>query len=381
MASNEIVIIPLHQPISHPCNYIEKTAKIISKKNQVIFFDYHFPYSWKNLFKKESFKKLISSFSDILSSEKIIYFRAPSILPLSRLNVIIDLNKKLGFWILSIFLWIFKKNVIVWQFYALISKKIFKKQFFIYDCIDYMNLDDETKKFFYEEKKLFETSDLVSFNSVGLLKKKVETNPVMAKKSIAVVCGCDNKLFDTKDLSKKPIQISQKTILFVGIFDYRTDMDLLHYIVKNNHDLKFIFIGPISENIKKEFYHVTKEKNVRYIGEKTKNELASYLKSANLGIIPYNSKSEFVKYSNPMKAYEYLSSGIPVVSTNILALKDYPKDIVYTTDDKKDFSRAIKRLLNNWNDKKTKSAKNIAEKNSWENKVKLMRKIINKSFS
>ena len=59
--------------------------------------------------------------------------------------------------------------------------------------------------------------------------------------------------------------------------------------------------------------------------KKRKNELPQYLKNCDLGIIPYETKHEFAKYSNPMKAYEYLASGLPVVSTKILALKDYPK--------------------------------------------------------
>lgn len=376
-----IIIIPLHLPLKYSCDYIDQTAKILSKKNTVILFDYYYPYSWKNLLKFNNLKKLSDSFSDILKAKKIIYFRAPAILPFSKFKIIINLNKKLGYWILSIFLWILKKRVIVWQFYPLISKKIFHKHIFVYDCVDNLNIKDHTRNIFLKEKQLFEISNLVGFNSKGLFQYKLKTNPILKNKSITTVCGCNNKLFHYK-IDKTPkelINIPQKKIVFIGVFDYRVDIKLLNYIVINNKNLKFIFIGPIGEKIEKDFYQIKKEKNVLYLGERKKDELPSYLKSSNLGIIPYDTRHEFAKYSNPMKAYEYLASGLPVVSTKILALEDYPKDIVYTTDNKEEFSQAIRGLIDNWDDKKITVAKDIAEKNSWKNKIASIEKIIIKN--
>lgn len=376
-----IIIIPLHMPLKYPCDYIDQTSKILSRDNTVIFLDYHFPYSWKSLLKFNNIRLLINSFFDIYKSKRIVYFRAPAILPFSKSEIIRTANKKLGFWILSVFLWMLKKKMIVWQFYTLITKKVFKKQFFIYDCIDYMNLEDETKKFFYQEKKLFKISDLVSFNSKALFENKLKTNPILKQKSIVTVCGCNNKLFDVK-IKKTPkeyINLNQKKVIFIGIFNFRIDAELLQYVVAGNRKIKFIFIGPILQTAPKEFKKILKEKNVQYLGKKGKNKLPFYLNKCGLGIIPYDIKSDFVKYSNPMKAYEYLASGLPVVSTRILALKDYPRDIVYTTDNRKNFSKAINRMINGWDNKKAKIARDIAEKNSWENKISLVEKFIIKN--
>lgn len=378
---NKVIVIPLHMPLGYPCDYIEQTAKILSKKNSVIFFNYNCPYPWKKLFIRKNLVALYDSFADISKFKKYTYFKAPSILPFSKFKVIIEINKKIGFWILSAFLWFMKSKVIIWQFYAVITKKIFNNQMFVYDCIDYINLTDETNSFFYKEKRLFRASDLVNFNSKALFKKKVEVNPILTKKSIITVCGCNNKLFNVeiKEIPKEFVNISQKKVVFIGVFNFRLDIELLRYIVNNNRGLKFILIGPIRKNVPKKFKEIIKEKNVLYLGEKEKNELPFYLNNCDLGIIPYDIKSDFVRYSNPMKAYEYLASGLPVVSTKILALEDYPKDIVYTTDNKEEFNQTIKRLINDWDEKKIAVAKNIAEKNSWENKIYLIEKFIIKN--
>lgn len=374
-----IIIIPLHVPLGYPCDYIDQTAKILSENNFIIFLDYHYPYPWKSLLNLNNLKTLTNSFIDISQSKKNIYFRAPSLLPFSKLKSIWNLNKKFGFFILSVFLWILKKKVIIWQFYPLFFKKF--DHIFVYDCVDNLNIIDHSKEIYYKEKKLFNISDAVFFNSRGLFEKKSKANSILKKKSIVTVCGCNTKLFHyiTNKIPKEFINILQKKIVFMGVFDYRVDVKLLDYIVIHNKNLKFIFIGQIDEKIEKEFFKIIKEKNVLYLGKKEKNELPQYLKNCDLGIIPYDTRREFAKYSNPMKAYEYLACGVPVVSTKILALEDYPKDIVYTTDNKKEFSQAIRRLMSDWNNEKITIAKNIAEKNSWKNKIKIIEKFINKN--
>jgi len=374
------VIIPLHLPLEYPCDYIDQTAKILSQNNSIIFFDYHCPYSWKSLLKFNNLKTLIDSFISISKSKKTIYFRAPSILPFSKSKIITDLNKKIGFFVLSFILWVLKKKTIIWQFSTLIRNKIFENQFFIYDCIDYKNSEDEDKKYFDDEAKLFKISDLVSFNSKRLYENKLKNNPILIKKSIITVCGCNNSLFQSKinKIPKEYVNITQKKVVFMGVFDQRIDIELLKSIIINNRSIKFIFIGPIRKNATKIFSVIVKENNVLYLGEKEKNELPQYFKSSNLGIIPYDVRDKLVEYSNPMKAYEYLASGLPVVSTKILALESYPKDIIYSTDNKEEFSKAIKRLIDNWDEEKRIKAKKIAEKNSWKNKIDLINKFINK---
>jgi glycosyltransferase involved in cell wall biosynthesis len=378
---NSTVIIPLHLPLEYPCDYIDQTAKILSKNNSVVLFDYFRPYSWKEMLNINNLKDFVNSCFNIFRSKRVIYFRSPSILPFTSSKKISNLNKKLGFFVLSFILRLLDKNTVLWQFSTLIKAKVFKKQFFLYDCVDYKNSVDATKKYLAEESEIFKISDLVSFNSEGLFNNKRGSNPILTGKSVVTVCGCNCQLFFTKTnkITHDFAKISQKKIVFMGVFDHRVDTKLLKYVVGDNRNKKFIFIGPIRKSVPKSFSNILKEKNVLYLGEKTKNELPDYLKKCDLGIIPYNAKTKLVRYSNPMKAYEYLACGLPIVSTNILTLNDLHKDIVYTTDDQIKFSHAIKRTIIDWNTKKSLIAKNIAEKNSWERKISIIKNHIAKN--
>ncbi|MEK7522999.1 MAG: hypothetical protein AAB569_05430 [Patescibacteria group bacterium] len=166
-----IIIIPLHLPQKYPCDYIDQTAKILSKKHSVILFDYYYPYSWKNLLNFKNLKKLSDSFSDILKSKKIIYFRAPAILPFSKFKSVINANIKLGFYVLSVFLLFLKRKIIIWQFYPLLLKKIVPNHIFVYDCIDNLNIKDHFEEIYHKEKKLFSISNDVFLIQEVFLRK------------------------------------------------------------------------------------------------------------------------------------------------------------------------------------------------------------------
>ncbi len=377
---NSTIVIPLHLPLEYPCDYIDQTARILSKNNSVILFDYFHPYSWKQVLTIANLRNLFDSLFGMRRSKKTVYFRAPSVLPFARFKQINALNARLGYFILSLILLIWNKRVIVWQFAPLIKSKLFKKQFFVYDCVDYVNSEDDRKGYLVEEEKLFRTSDLVAFNSAKLFDNKKRSNPITERKSVVTVCGCDYQLFVQRKAKIAPelVDIGQKMVALMGVFDHRLDAKLLAHAVKNNKNKKFILIGPIRKSAPKSLNEIIAAENVLYLGEKRKKELPLYLKKCHLGIIPYDTKNRIVKYANPMKAYEYLACGFPVVSTGILALKDLPKDIVYTTDDRAEFGRAIEKIAVDWNGEKTAFAKKIAKKNSWENKILLIEKAIHK---
>mgnify|MGYP000243219086 FL=1 len=376
--SNISIIIPLHLTLRYPCDYIDQTAKVLSKNYQVIFYDYYNPISWKKFFKKIQIKKFFLNLKKIKENRKndIILIKWPAFFPLARFPQITEINKKLSFFLFLFFLFLLRKKIFIWEFYPLITKKNIFTKFLIYDCVDYLDKKIYGDEIIEKENKLIKNCDFIAFNSKALYEKKISDNPFIKDKSINTFCGCDFNLFNIERKIKKEKKIK---IIFYGVLDYRINLPLLKYIIYKNKNYHFLIIGPIEKDVPSNFFSILKEKNVSYIKKLPKNKLIDYLKISSLGIIPYNTSYDFVKYSNPMKIYEYLATGIPVVSTKILALKNYPKDIVYTTNDKKKFSLAMKRLIYNWNEEKIKIAKKIAQENSWENKINLILKFIFKN--
>ncbi len=64
--------------------------------------------------------------------------------------------------------------------------------------------------------------------------------------------------------------------------------------------------------------------NIHLLGQKPHDSLPAYCKGFDVGIIPYRI-DERMAFVNPLKMREYLSAGLPVVSTAVPEVKRYPE--------------------------------------------------------
>lgn len=64
--------------------------------------------------------------------------------------------------------------------------------------------------------------------------------------------------------------------------------------------------------------------NIHLLGQKPHHELPAYCKGFDVGIIPYRI-DERMQFVNPLKLREYVSAGLPVVSTPVPEVRRYPE--------------------------------------------------------
>ena len=79
------------------------------------------------------------------------------------------------------------------------------------------------------------------------------------------------------------------------------------------------------------------------LGQKRHDELPAYCKGFDVGLIPYRIDND-VKFINPLKLREYLSAGLPVVSTNMPEVQPY-KQLCHIGDTGDELVAAIERAL------------------------------------
>ena len=83
--------------------------------------------------------------------------------------------------------------------------------------------------------------------------------------------------------------------------------------------------------------------NVHFLGQKKHDELAAYCKGFDVGWIPYRIDDN-VKFINPLKLREYLSAGVPVISTSMPEVLPF-KHLAYIADTAEETSIAFDLAL------------------------------------
>ncbi|MBA7489490.1 hypothetical protein ES702_00024 [subsurface metagenome] len=152
-------------------------------------------------------------------------------------------------------------------------------------------------------------------------------------------------------------RIPDRIAIYVGTITSWFDWDLLIYSAEHKKDLSFVIIGPgyIPTNL---------PKNVYTFGPKPYEEIPAYMQHADVGLIPFKDLSRMDTVERPLKFYQYLASGLPVVSASCGALKKMAPYAILA-ENAKEFVAGIERALEY---KKTErnELREIAKKFSWD---------------
>jgi glycosyltransferase involved in cell wall biosynthesis len=133
-------------------------------------------------------------------------------------------------------------------------------------------------------------------------------------------------------------RLARPRILFVGEIGNRIDLPLISAISDMFPQASVVLIGSISRRMNRDLARkVLEPSNVHYLGEKTYDRLAPYLWACDVGIVPFkfHQGDTFVAHSNPLKVYQYLACGLPVVATRTPALESVaaPIDLAATAEE------------------------------------------------
>ena len=127
--------------------------------------------------------------------------------------------------------------------------------------------------------------------------------------------------------------------LYQGGLNSRVDFNLLHELIHLLPDWEFRFCGREAPDM--QLWELLKtHPNVVYLGELDIDELGRETALATVGLIPFI-QDDWIRASLPLKAYEYVSYGLPVVSVPIDELADNA-DLFTIATSADEFATAIK---------------------------------------
>ncbi len=135
-------------------------------------------------------------------------------------------------------------------------------------------------------------------------------------------------------------------LLFTGAIDaYKLDLALLQTLAMSHPEWSFVLVGPVGEaDPSTDVAALQACSNVHLLGSQPYRDLPAWAAHADLALLPLQHNG-YTRHMFPMKFFEYLAAGLPVVGTAIPALKSHG-DVAWLCDpNPEDFAAAIDQAL------------------------------------
>jgi UDP-galactopyranose mutase len=194
-----------------------------------------------------------------------------------------------------------------------------------------------------EERRLLERADRVYVTSPGLLASKGGVNPRTALSPN----GVDYRAFSSAapepgDLARIP----RPRVGYVGVLKEQLDWDLLSTLATRRPDWSFVLVGPARkghDSVHERLAALRRRPNVHLLGPRDPVALPGYLQGLDVTLLPYR-RNAYTDCINPLKLYEALAAGTPVVASRLRTLEAFAP-VITLADAHEDWPAAIDRTL------------------------------------
>ena len=237
-----------------------------------------------------------------------------------------------------------------------------KSKIVLYDCVDdWASFWKSVKGVAEIESKLVVSSDIVLTTANRLYESKKKQNPHTYLVPNGVEYDHFSKASKTLDVPPSMERIPHPIIGFTGAVYEWVDLDLVAAIAKRRPEWSFVFVGPVPSRMR-----IPDLPNVRFLGEVPYDVLPSYLSNFDACILPFR-HNEITENANPIKMYEYLATGKPIVSTGIAEVIKF-SNLIYIAEGVDEFEEHIEIALKE-GENRSEARRAAAAGNSWDQRM------------
>lgn len=187
----------------------------------------------------------------------------------------------------------------------------------IYDCVD--RWDSELGRGWYErsaEQAVVEACTQCTASAPDLVEHVERLSGLMTH---LLPNAFNARVFDSAASHDRPDDLpeSGRVVLYVGSLWYRMDWPLVRRAAERHPDTRFVFIG----DHRREGRGLPA--NCAFLGLKAQEQLPPYLAHADLAFLPWTVDA-VTQSTSPLKVYEFVAMGLPVVAPDLEPLRSVP---------------------------------------------------------
>jgi len=250
-------------------------------------------------------------------------------------------------------------SVIIYDTEAAQYLKDFPYSKIVYDCVDdhgaQAGVDRNQGRVKEEETLIAARADTISVTTQILydrfcgLNNNTVLNPNAADVSKFIECNKEEPA-DVKG-------IAHPRIGTVGALDdYKIDSKLLMEVAQIKKDWQFVLVGPQDYAINNDngggISELKKLSNIQFLGARKSDEIPAYVNSFDVAIIPYR-ESKYNDASFPLKFWEFMAGGKPVVASGLPELAKY-KTMITLAKNSSEFIAGVEKALKDTPEEKKK---------------------------
>jgi len=170
--------------------------------------------------------------------------------------------------------------------------------------------------------------------------------------------------------------IPHPRIGWTGSLHPQLDYGLIATLAQRRPDWHFVFVGNkvklTEDRAEQEYLRCRELKNVHFLGYKHRRDVPSYVAGMDVNMMCYRlSDQTWIKSNSPLKLYEYLAAGRPVVAANLPSVESL-SDVVRVAEGVDDWQAAIEDALTTGGCGTPEQRRAVALENTWDKRAQTL---------